>query len=111
MKKRSRCPQTAKLRAANYGTVGLLVLQMAGGNVWSQPVRRGDVAEASRAVASQPAQKRAALRAALQAQSVVQAPRAQDHAHQLNPEERAKLREQLRQQRAEPAHPGESPSK
>ena len=57
-------------------------------------------------------QRRAALRAALQAQREADAPKTDRAMRQLTPAERAKLREQLRQQRREapPDRNGQSPS-
>lgn len=60
----------------------------------AEPAAAGDH---GKAVTQQ--QRRAALRAALQAQREAEAPKADHTVRQLTPAERAKLRDQLRQQR------------
>ena len=71
------------------------------GAVWAQAAdQQPQPIPADRSKAGGPQQqRRAALRAALQAQREAEAPKPDRTVRQLTPAERAKLREQLRQQR------------
>lgn len=79
----------------------LCALTLTTGSVWAQAAdhQPQPIATDRGKAAGPQQQRRAALRAALQAQREGDAPKGDRHMRQLTPAERAKLREQLRQQR------------